>query len=404
MDNSAAAVRITDDVYWVGAIDRDLRDFHGYSTERGTTYNAFLIRAEKVALIDTVRAPFFDEMMARIASVIEPSQIDYIVSNHSEMDHTGCLPQTIASVQPEKVFASANGLKALAAHFHMDLGATAVADGETVSLGNRTLAFYETRMLHWPDSMFCYLPEEEMLFSQDGFGMHLASDERFADEIDPILLREQTAKYYANILLPFSPMVKIALEKAAGLRIGAILPDHGPVWRKNPGLVIEWYGAWAAQKPAPKALIVYDTMWHSTAAMAGAVADGLRAEAIEPVLCRASDCHRSNIATEYLECGALVVGTPTLNASLFPAMADVLSYLKGLKRKNLIGAVFGSYGWNGEGVAQAKEALAAMKIPLVAEPVSVQYVPDDPALERCRALGREIAIKMKESLLMRGCE
>lgn len=398
MGHSADAVRITDDVYWVGAIDRDLRDFHGYSTERGTTYNAFLIRADKITLVDTVRAPFFDEMMARIASVVDPSRIDFIVSNHSELDHTGCLPRTVACVRPEKIFASANGLKALAAHFHTDLGATAVADGETVSLGNRTLAFYETRMLHWPDSMFCHLPEEELLFSQDGFGMHLASDERFADEIDPAVLHEETAKYYANILLPFSPMVKMALEKTAGLRIGAILPDHGPLWRKNPERVIEWYGAWAAQKPAAKALIVYDTMWYSTEAMAGAVADGLRAEGVEAVLCRASACHRSNIATEYLECGALVVGTPTLNACMFPALADVLSYLKGLKRKNLTGAVFGSYGWNGEGVAQAKEALAAMKIPLVAEPVSVQYVPDEPALERCRALGHEVARKLKESL------
>ncbi|MCX5758168.1 MAG: FprA family A-type flavoprotein [Candidatus Hydrogenedentes bacterium] len=209
MGASLTAVRITDDVYWVGAIDRDLRDFHGYATERGTTYNAYLVLADKVTLIDTVREPFFEEMLARIASVIDPARIDYIVSNHSELDHTGCLPQTIELVRPEKVFASSHGVKTLQAHFHRDLGVTAVEEGETVSLGNRTLTFIETRMLHWPDSMFCYMVEEELLFSQDGFGMHLASDERFADEIEPAILRSEAAKYYANILLPFSPMVKI---------------------------------------------------------------------------------------------------------------------------------------------------------------------------------------------------
>ncbi len=395
MSTSLSAVRVTDDVYWVGAIDRDLRDFHGYETEHGTTYNAYLILADKVTLIDTVREPFFEEMLARIASVIDPARIDYIVSNHSELDHTGCLPQTIERVRPDKVFASSNGVKTLDAHFHRDLGVTAVAEGESVSLGNRTLTFIETRMLHWPDSMFCYMPEEELLFSQDGFGMHLASDERFADTIEPSLLRSQAAKYYANILLPFSPMVKIAIEKVRGLRIATILPDHGPLWRNDVSRVVEWYELWAAQKPVPKALVVYDTMWRSTDAMADAVAEGVRAESVEVQALRARNHHRSRIAAEYLESGALIVGTPTLNGCMFPTLADVLSYLKGLKRKNLIGAVFGSYGWNGEGIVQVKDALAAMKIPLAAEPVTVQYVPDEAALDRCRTLGREVALKLK---------
>lgn len=397
MNTSCSAVRITDDVYWVGAIDSGLRDFHGYETGRGSTFNAYLILAGKVTLIDTVREPFFEEMMARIASVIDPSRIDYIVSNHSELDHTGCLPQTIARVQPEKVFASANGIKAFHGHFHSDLGATAVAEGETVSLGNRTLTFMETRMLHWPDSMFCYMPEEGILFSQDGFGMHLASEERFADEIAPDILRYEAEKYYANILLPFSPMVKIAIAKAQPLAIKMILPDHGPVWRDNPGQVIAWYAQWAEQKPAPKALIVYDTMWNSTAAMAQAIAAGVREAGAGCEVCRAREHHRSDIAVKYLETGALLVGTPTLNACMFPTLADVLSYLRGLKRKNLIGAVFGSYGWNGEGAVQAKEALAAMKIPLAADPLAIQYVPDSAALEQCRALGNQIADKLNEA-------
>lgn len=398
MSEPFSAVKVTDRVYWVGAVDWTLREFHGYATERGTTYNAFLILADKITLVDTVHTPYRDEMMSRIASIIDPARIDYIISNHSEMDHSGCLPQVIDLVKPEKVFVSENGAKTLKAHFHRDFDFTIVADGETVSLGNLNVSFFETRMLHWPDSMFSYLVEDRLLFSQDGFGMHLASSQRFDDEIESGILDREAAKYYANILLPFSPMVKIALGKAAKLDIGIIAPDHGPIWRTNLGHILDSYGKWAAQEPTLKALLAYDTMWGSTESLAKALEDGLTSEGIDVCSMRLRDTHRSNLANEYLDAGALIVGSPTLNGCLFPTVAEAMSYLKGLRRKNLIGAVFGSYGWSGEAVTQIKEAMTAMRIELTGEPLNVQYVPDKTALVECREIGAQIGRRMKERI------
>jgi len=387
------AVKLTDRVYWVGAIDWAIRDFHGYATTRGTTYNAYLVLAEKVTLVDTVKAPFRAEMMARIASVVAPERIDYIISNHSEMDHTGALPETLAAVRPEKVFASANGAKALRAHFHLDGGVTAVRDGERLSLGDRNLVFLETRMLHWPDSMVTYLAEEQVLFSQDGFGMHLASSERYADELPQDVLRHEAAKYFANILLPFSPLVTkvLAHVRDLALPIRLIAPDHGPIHRRDAGWILEQWGRWAAQAPTGKAVVVYDTMWGSTALLARAIAEGLLAGGAETVqVMPLAACHRSDVATELLEAGALVVGSPTINNTLFPTVADLLTYLEGLRRQHLAGAAFGSYGWSGEAVGRLDAWLKAMKVDLAAEGLRTVYVPDAAALGLARALGTKV--------------
>ncbi len=390
------AVRVSEHVYWVGAIDWGIRDFHGYSTERGTTYNAYLVVADKIALIDTVKAPFKDEMLSRIASVIDPQDISIIVSNHSEMDHSGCLTDVIAEVNPEKVLASTMGVKALSAHFHTDREIQAVGNGENLNLGNMELSFIETRMLHWPDSMFTYLGKDELLFSQDGFGMHLATDERFADEISDEILEYEAVKYYANILMPFSTLVNNTVKKVGtlGLSIKIIAPDHGPIWRKDPGKIIDFYSNWAAQEPSNKVVIVYDTMWESTAAMANAIAEGVIAGGAHPKVMPLKSSHRSDIATEVLLAGALLVGSPTINNNMFPTVADILTYLKGLKPRNLIGAAFGSYGWSGEAVGQVEEILKAMKIDLIAEGNKVQYVPDTAALKNCYNLGMAVAKKL----------
>ena len=391
MNAPFSAIKITEDIYWVGAIDWSLRDFHGYATDRGTTYNAYLILADDVTLMDTVKAPFRDEMFARIRSVIDPAKIRYIISNHSEMDHTGCLPEAAAWIRPERIFASANGVKALEAHFHGAVTATPVANGEELSLGNKTVRFIETKMLHWPDSMFSYLVEDQVLFSQDGFGMHLASTERFDDQIDRGVLLNEAAKYYANILLPFAPMVSLALKKADTLPLKLIAPDHGPVWRRDIDLIVDLYASWAAQRPGRKAVIVYDTMWGSTGAMAKAIEDGLVAEGVSVKSMRLKENHRSNVATEMLGAGALVVGSPTLNNQMFPTVADMLTYLKGLKPKNLVGAVFGSYGWSEAALRQLVYAMNDLQVKMVADPLSVQYVPDQEALMKCHELGRKIA-------------
>jgi flavorubredoxin len=252
-------------------------------------------------------------------------------------------------------------------------------------------------MLHWPDSMFSYLEKDRLLFSQDAFGMHLASSERFADEIDESVLEHEAAKYYANILLPFSPHVTKLLEKVAdlGLAFDLIAPDHGPVWRKRVDLMPRLYRRWAQRELKRKAVVTYDTMWGSTDLMARAIADGLDAGGARVKVMKLRAAHRSDVATELLDAGALVVGSPTINNNVFPTIADVLTYLRGLKPTGLVGAAFGSYGWSGESVKQIEEMLAAMKVELIADSVRVKYVPDDEALASCRALGEAVAKRLQ---------
>jgi flavorubredoxin len=393
------AVRVSEHVHWVGAVDWGIRDFHGYSTNRGTTYNAYLMMGDEITLVDTVKAPFREEMISRITSVVNPTKIDYIISNHSEMDHSGCLPQLIEIVRPKKVFASAMGVKALGGHFHMDKEIIPVKDGESLTLGNLNLTFVETRMLHWPDSMFTYLAEDSLLFSQDAFGMHLATSQRFSDEIEEPILDWEAAKYYANILLPFSPLVAKLLDKVGrlSLRIDILAPDHGPVWRKDIGRIVEDYSTWSSQKRRNKAVIAYDTMWQSTAAMAHAVAEGLVSGGTEVKMAPLKSSHRSEIATEMLDAGALLVGSPTMNNCMFPTVADLLIYLKGLKPKNLVGGAFGSYGWSGEAVGQVSDLLKEMGVVLVKDDLKVKWVPGGDGLRECWDMGKAVSDKLRET-------
>jgi len=404
MNKKYNAVKITDSVYWVGAIDWQIRDFHGYSTDKGTTYNAYLIMADKITLVDTVKKPFIEELISRISSVVDPKKIDYIISNHSEMDHSGSLVEMTELIGPEKVYVSKMGKKNLESHFHgsMEGKLNEVKDGEEISLGNKTVAFMESRMLHWPDSMISYLKEEKLVFSQDAFGMHLASTERFADELDDALLETEAAKYYANILLLYSPVVAKFLEKLskANLDIEIVAPDHGPIWRgkENIRRIVSLYGTWAAQEPGNKALVVYDTMWKSTEKMARAISEGLSDGGAEVRVISLGANHRSDVATQVLDAGALVVGSPTMNNQIFPTLADTLVYLKGLKPKNLIGAAFGSYGWSGESVKDLSRMLEEMGVELVDEGISALFIPDDEALGRCYDLGKSIAEKLSKNI------
>jgi flavorubredoxin len=396
MKNIYSAVKVSEHVYWVGAIDWTIRDFHGYTTPQGSTYNAYLVMADEISLIDTVKKPFMDEMLSRIKSVVDPLKIKYIISNHSEMDHSGCIPEVMDLIKPKKVFASAIGTKTLKELFHDQLEITPVKDGETLSLGNMELTFMETRMIHWPDSMFTYLAKDQLLFSQDAFGMHLATLERFADELPAATLEYEAATYYANIVLPYSPIVLKTLDKvaASGLKIKIIAPDHGPIWRKDLGRIIELYKQWAAQKPTAKAVVVYATMWHSTEKMARAISEALAQAGIKVKLLSMNETHRSEVVYEVLSAGALIVGSPTLNNNILPQMADVMTYLKGLKPANLIGAAFGSYGWSGESVKDMEGLLKEMKVEIVAEAVSVKNVPDSGVLEKCSELGKTIAAEL----------
>ncbi|MDD2716954.1 MAG: FprA family A-type flavoprotein [Candidatus Wallbacteria bacterium] len=400
MNGAYSAIRVTERVYWVGARDWAVRNFHGYETDRGTTYNAYLVMGDKPILIDTVKAQFFPEMMARITSVTDPGNIRYIISNHAEMDHSGALPQTIAAVKPEAVYASALGVKALSEHFHLKEEIRAVRNGEKLCLGNQEFSFLETRMLHWPDSMVSYLSGDGILFSQDGFGMHLCSTELYADELPKDILYHEASKYFANILMPYSGLVKKLVSDLPnlGLHISMLAPDHGPVWRRLEDIsyIIGLWGNWSLQKPSRKAVIFYDTMWGSTASMASAISEGLIEGGCSVKLMPLQSCHRSSVAAELLEAGALLAGSPTINNGIFPSVADVMTYLKGLKPQNKVGTSFGSYGWGGEAAGQLSEFLKCMNLEQAGEPLKVKYVPDQTALRLCRELGSKIALALQK--------
>ena len=329
-------LEIAKGIYEVGAIDWNIRDFHGYSTKEGTSYNAYLIIDEKIALIDTVKKEFSDALLNNIRQVIDPKKIDYVISNHTELDHSGALPRVMHYIGEDKpLICSKMGYKNLSRHFSQDWNFKPVENLEELSLGKRTLTFLETRMVHWPDSMFTYLNEEKILFSSDGFGQHLASLKRYDDEFgDEIMVH--AAKYYANILLLYSPLILKLLNKVVdmGLQPAMICPDHGIIWRKDPSRIINAYIEWAEQKPKKKAVVVYDTMWHSTEIMAEAIVDSLNQEGVEVIPMHLRSFHRSDIITEIMDAGAVIVGSPTLNNGLFPTISDFLCYMKGLKPKN----------------------------------------------------------------------
>jgi flavorubredoxin len=389
--------KIADGVYEVGVIDWNIRDFHGYSTDRGTSYNAYLVIDERVALIDTVKAPFADQLIANISQVIDPQKIDVVVSNHTEMDHSGALPRIMHRVGEDKpLYCSKMGARNLVSHFPNPWNYHPVKEGETLSLGKRTLTFMETRMIHWPDSMFTYLNEDHILFSSDGFGQHYAGFEKFDDQAGTDLM-EQAKKYYANILMLYAPRILKLIEKvvASGIRIDMICPDHGVIWRKDPGRIIEAYMKWSRQKPEKKAVVIYDTMWKSTETMANAIAEGISSTGVmvKPIHIRSS--HRSDIMTDVLDAAAVVVGSPTLNNQMFPTVADVLTYMKGLKPVDKIGGAFGSYGWSGESVKLVAAELEAMKFRMIEAGPRLQYVPGDAGITACIEYGKTIGEAVK---------
>ena len=334
-DDEMRPIEIAKGIYDVGVNDWNISDFHGYSTPYGTSYNAFLIIDEKIALIDTVKSEFTDELLYNISKVVDPKKIDLLISNHTELDHSGGLARIMHRIGEEKpLYCSKMGQKNLARHFHRKLNYRAVENAQDLSIGKRTLTFLETRMLHWPDSMFTYLKEDGILFSSDGFGHHYAGHEKFDDLMGERIM-PHAKKYFANILLLYSPLILKLVDKVTkmGLTINMICPDHGVIWRKDPAKIIDAYVRWSGQEPKKKALVIYDTMWHSTEMMANAIAAGISAEgvAVRPMYLR--KWHRSDIMTEVLDAKAIVVGSPTLNNGMFPTLADFLTYMKGLKPK-----------------------------------------------------------------------
>ncbi len=387
-------------IYWVGAVDWDVRDFHGYSTYKGTTYNAFLIVDKKVTLFDTVKRSHMDELLHNIRAIIDPAKIDYLVVNHVEMDHSGSLPAMMDIIKPEKLFCSPMGQKALLDHFHReDWPYEVVKSGTEISLGKRTIQFIETRMLHWPDSMFSYIKEDGILFSSDAFGQHYATSERYDDEVDLSVVLQESSKYYANILYLYAPLIKKLLASVAtmNLDIKMIAPDHGVIWRTHHNKILEAYDKWSNNEATKKTLVIYDSMWHSTETMAHAIGRGLQETGVSTKMINLKVHHRSDVMTEILSAKAVVIGCSTLNNGLLPRMAGFLMYMRGLKPTNKLGAAFGSFGWSGEAVGLLNTAMQDMKIDVIEDGLRLKYVPDERKLEECVEMGRRIGKRVIES-------
>ena len=392
------ALEIKKDVFWVGAVDYASRDFHGYSlSPQGTTYNCYVIKDEKNVLFDTVKHEYMGTMLCRLAKVVRPEDIDYIIVNHVELDHAGALPRAIELCKPEKVFCSPMGLTAIKSHFGGECESwplEVVKSGDSISIGKRSVHFLETRMLHWPDSMFSYIPEDKLLISNDAFGQNIASSERFADEVNREVLNHAMTEYYHNIVLPYSPQVLKVLGQVGemGLDIDMIAPDHGLIFRGKDDVAyaLDSYRRFAEQKPQKRALIVYDTMWHSTQKMAYSIAEGLNSVGVPSRIMDMKDNHHSAVMTELARCGLVIVGSPTHNNGILPFVSAMLTYMKGLRPQNRIGGAFGSFGWSGECVKIISEALQGMGFELPVDPVKVKYIPGHDNLAACHAMGKAL--------------
>ncbi|MBI4860308.1 MAG: flavodoxin domain-containing protein [Candidatus Riflebacteria bacterium] len=390
---------LTKGVYWVGVVDWGLRHFHGHelSTPRGSSYNAYLIMDERITLVDTVWGPFQDQLLDNIRQIVDPSRIDVIVANHAEPDHSGSLPAMLRAAPNAKVVVSKAGADSVPGHYHQKWNLTVVKTGDRINIGHSDLLFIEAPMLHWPDSMFCYLTGKNVLMPNDAFGQHYATSSRFNDQVDQQELFWEALKYYANILAPFSHQVTRKIEEfvALNLPVDIIAPSHGVIWRSNPLQIVTRYKEWAAQVPERSAVIIYDTMWQATRRMADAIADGLADRGVPYKIFYTALADRNEVIAEAFRARAIVVGSPTHNRGVLPSMMPFLEELKGLQLKNKIGAAFGSYGWSGESVKELEELLGRCKVQVAARGVKVKWQPGPEALETCRKLGLELADKIK---------
>ncbi len=388
---------LTEGINWAGVIDWNLRDFHGYTTRRGTTYNAYLISDEKTALVDTVKHTFSNELLRNICEIVDPEKIDYIIVNHVEMDHSSSLPVIVKYAKNATIIASQRGKDAIIEHYGADFKIQTVKTGDELKLGKRTLRFVEAPMLHWPDSMFTYVVEDKILMPNDAFGQHFASSERYDDEVDAHVLMEEATIYYANILMPFAALITRKLEEVTkmGIPIDMIAPSHGIIWRSNPSKIIQAYSDWSAGVSKNKVVIVYDTMWGSTEKMARAIAEGAASQAVDVKLLKLRAAGLTEAMTEILDAKAVIVGSPTLNNGMFPTLGSFLTYATGLKPKGKLWGFFGSYGWGGGAVRGMTEMAQKAGFQIHESSVEVKYIPEREDLKKCFEFGQQITAKIK---------
>ena len=382
-------------IYQVGAVDWTTRDFHGYKTPRGVTYNSYLIVDEKVCLIDTVKAPFAKELLERIREIIDPSKIDYVIVNHVEPDHSSGLPALMEVAPQAKVILTEQGRSEIIKYFGREYDFHVVKNGDTLSLGRHQLRFVPLPMLHWPDTMATYLEDEQILFSNDAFGQHYSTNFKFDDENEMSEVFYEAKKYYANILMPFSKLVVRALDTLASLPIRMIAPSHGIIWRAHVPEILALYKKWGAGETDALVLVVYDTMWGSTEAMARKILEGLTSGGIKAKFYRMAEADKSEMVAELLEARGLIIGASTLNNGMLPGMAGFLYYLKGLKPLNKAGAAFGAYGWAGGAQADIETALKAAGIPVEMAGPTLKWAPTPDELQRCFDFGKEFAQKVQ---------
>jgi anaerobic nitric oxide reductase flavorubredoxin len=390
-------VSLSEGINWVGVVDWNIRDFHGYVTRRGTSYNAYLILDEKTVLVDTVKHTFSTELLRNICEIVDPAKIDYIIVNHVEMDHSSSLPEVVKYAKNATIIASQRGKDAIIEHYGADFSIQVVKTGDTLKLGKHTLSFVEAPMLHWPDSMFTYIIEDKILMSNDAFGQHLASVQRFDDEVDGHVLMEEAATYYANILMPLAPLITRKIQEVVkmGIPIEMIAPSHGIIWRSNPSKIIKAYLDWSANDSKNKAVVVFDTMWGSTDKMARAIADGAASQDVDVKVLKLRAANRTEAMTEILDAKAVVVGSPTLNNGMFPTIGSFLTYATGLKPKGKLWGFFGSYGWGGGAVKDMTELAQKAGFQVNETNVEVKYIPESEDLKKCFEFGQQIAIKIK---------
>ena len=387
---------------WVGYVDWTIRDFHSYETARGATYNSYLVRDEKTALIDTVKAPFADRLLRNVSALTDLSDIDYVVCNHAEPDHAGGLPRVMKALPGATLVCNKKCVAALSRHFdtaHFDTSAwriRVVTSGDTLPLGQRTLQFIDTPMVHWPESMFPFIPEEKLLFSMDAFGQHYATSGRFDDEVPLCTLMEEAKAYYATIVTPYGKQVAGVLEQAATLDIEMIAPAHGVIWRSQIAKIVEAYKDWSVCRPKAKVLVIYDTMWDSTGQMARAIHQGASLAGVEAVLIHIRRSNLTTIATEVLDSATVAFGSATLNRGMMPMAGAVLTYLKGLRPVGKAGFAFGSYGWGKGGPEAVGDCLENMGWQVLREPLKAQYRPMPKVLDECREAGKALAQKALE--------
>jgi len=390
-------VSLADGINWVGVVDWNLRDFHGYATRRGATYNAYLIQDEKTALVDTVKYTFSNELLRNICEIVDPAQIDYIIINHLEKDHSSSLPIIAKYAKNATIVASPRGKDAIIEHYGADFCIQTVKTGDELKLGKRTLRFVEAPMVHWPDSMFTYVVEDKILMPNDAFGQHFATSERFNDQVDEHVLMEEAKKYYANILMPLAPIITRKLEEVTkmGIPIDMIAPSHGLIWRSDPSKIIKAYLDWSGDASVNKVIIVYDTMWGSTEMMARAITEGVASQNVDAKLMKLRVADTANIITEILDAKAIVMGSPTLHNGMFPTIGGFLTHITGLKPKGKLWSFFGSYGWGGGAVNNMIEMVKKAGFNIYEPSIQVKFVPDQEDLKKCFEFGQQIAAKIK---------